>query len=61
VPGPFSVGNETGRDWVDPPGTARLAGWSSGVTHFGVMSQGRFTPLPTPPGIALGTLPDIAR
>jgi hypothetical protein len=35
--------------WADPSGTALLAEWSLGGTHFGVLSHGRFTPLPVPP------------
>jgi hypothetical protein len=33
---------------------------TSSVEHFGVVSHGRYTPLPTPPGISLTLPPDIA-
>ena len=46
--------------WVDPSGTALLAGWSLGVKHFGVMSKGKFTPLPVPSAVAAVTQTAIA-
>ena len=46
--------------WVDPSGTALLAGWSLGVKHFGVMSNGKFTPLPVPSAVAAVTQTAIA-
>jgi hypothetical protein len=46
--------------WVDPSGTALLAGWSLGVEHFGVMSNGKFTPLPVPSAVAAVTETAIA-
>ena len=46
--------------WVDPSGTALLAGWSLGVEHFGVMSKGTFTPLPVPSAVGAVTQTAIA-
>jgi hypothetical protein len=52
--------------WVDPSGTALLAGWryyAAGgreVTHFGMMNHGRFSPLPAPPPAAAGIETAIA-
>jgi hypothetical protein len=52
--------------WVDPSGSALLAGWgldavdAGEVAHFGVMSHGRFTPLPVPAGGAAGAATAIA-
>jgi len=37
---------------VERSGTALLASWSLGGTHFGLMSHGRFSPLPVPPALA---------
>jgi hypothetical protein len=38
--------------WVDRSGTALLASRSLGGKHLGLMSGGRFTPLPVPPALA---------
>jgi hypothetical protein len=46
--------------WVDPSGTALLAGWSLGAEHFGVMSKGKFTPLPVPSVVGAVTQTAIA-
>lgn len=51
--------------WTNPSGSALLIAWAptgSGipVTHFGLVSHGKFTPLPTPPGYLLYLSPVIA-
>ena len=60
--GHASWGSGISVQWVDASGATMIMAWSiaSQVTHFGVISHGRFTPLPSPPGITLGTPPDIA-
>lgn len=51
--------------WADATGSTMIVGWTiesttSVAVHFGVVSHGRYTPLPTPPGISLALPPDIA-
>jgi hypothetical protein len=51
--------------WADPTGSTMIVAWviqttTSSVEHFAVVSHGRYTPLPTPPGISLTVPPDIA-
>ncbi len=51
--------------WTDPSGSTLLIAWApygpvNPVTHFGVVSHGKFTPLPTPPGNLLDVGPAIA-
>jgi hypothetical protein len=46
-------------------GSTMIVAWTiesttSLAVHFGVVSHGRYTPLPTPPGIQLTIPPDIA-
>jgi hypothetical protein len=55
----------TSVQWADPAGTTLIVAWSAKSTRsssvrFGVISHGRFTPLPTPPGITVASPPDIA-
>ena len=52
-------------EWADATGSTMIVGWSietstSSAVHFGVVSHGRYTPLPTVPGISLSVTPDIA-
>jgi hypothetical protein len=60
--GHTSWGSATSVQWVDASGSTMIIAWSiaSQVTRFGVISHGRFTPLPSPPGVTLGTPPDVA-
>jgi hypothetical protein len=55
-------GSSASVQWVDGSGSTMIIAWSiaSQVTHFGVISHGKLTPLPSPPGITLGTPPEIA-
>jgi len=51
--------------WTDASGATLIVAWLAESTtfsarHLGVVSHGRYTPLPVPPGISLGTPPDIA-
>jgi hypothetical protein len=51
--------------WADATGSTMIVAWTietttSSALHFGVVSHGRYTPLPTPPGISLVIPPDIA-
>jgi hypothetical protein len=51
--------------WADATGSAMIIAWTietttSSAVHFGVVSDGRYAPLPTPPGISLTIPPDIA-
>jgi hypothetical protein len=51
--------------WADATGSTMIVAWTiesttSSAVHFGVVSHGRYTPLPTPPGISLTLPPDIA-
>jgi hypothetical protein len=51
--------------WADASGSTLIVAWSIAsttpqVTHFGLISRGKLIPLPSPPGITLGTPPDIA-
>ena len=51
--------------WADATGSTMIVAWTietttSSAVHFGVVSHGRYTPLPTPPGISLALPPDIA-
>jgi hypothetical protein len=73
----YSTGLKTGVSsssvqWADASGSTVIVAWSlaatSPVTHFGVVTQGKLIPLPSPPGITLPfvsantliTPPDIA-
>jgi hypothetical protein len=42
--------------WADPSGDTIIVWWSSapGSAHAGVVSRGRFTPLPSMPAAAVG-------
>jgi hypothetical protein len=51
--------------WADSTGSTMIVAWTIESTtslalHFGVVSHGRYTALPTPPGISLVMPPDIA-
>jgi hypothetical protein len=51
--------------WADATGSTMIIAWTiqsstSSALHFGVVSHGRFTPLPTPPSFSLIMPPDIA-
>jgi hypothetical protein len=51
--------------WANASGSTVIVAWTiasaaAPVTHFGLIAQGRLIPLPSPPGITLGTPPDIA-
>jgi hypothetical protein len=63
--GNMSNASSSSVQWADPSGSSMIVAWTiasaaAPVTHFGLIAQGRLTPLPSPPGIALGTPPDIA-
>ena len=56
-----------GVQWADATGAAMIVDWGLGTStgplkaHFGVVSQGRFVPLPTPAGVTgLNPLSEIA-
>jgi hypothetical protein len=51
--------------WASASGSTLIIAWSVAsvtypVTHFGVLTDGRFTPLPAPPGSSHTNAPDIA-
>jgi hypothetical protein len=51
--------------WADASGSTLIVAWyvestTFSAMHFGVIRDGRLTPLPAPPGIKLDTPPDIA-
>jgi hypothetical protein len=51
--------------WANASGSTIIVAWltestTGSSTHFGEISNGRYTPLPVPPGISLGTPPDVA-
>jgi hypothetical protein len=51
--------------WTDPSGATMIIAWipslsASSVIHFGLVRQGTYTPLPTPPGNPLSLASGIA-
>ena len=52
-----------GVQWADASGTVMIVDWGVGIStapleaHFGVVSQGRFVPLPTPTAGVTGLNP----
>ena len=52
-----------GVQWADATGAAMIVDWGLGTStgplkaHFGVVSQGRFVPLPTPAAGVTGLIP----
>lgn len=55
----------TSVQWANGSGSTLIVSWFVRSTtyptlHFGVISHGTYTPLPTPPGILLGTPPNVA-
>jgi hypothetical protein len=51
--------------WANPSGSMLLIAWAphgvyGPITHFGLLRQGKFTPLPTPPGSLIDVAPAIA-
>jgi len=56
VDGPPAAGSEINALWADASGDTVIVDWWVGssitpVWHVGVVSHGRFRPLPTPPGV----------
>jgi hypothetical protein len=55
----------TSVQWADPSSSTLIVARSAksqtfSAVRFDVISHGRFTPLPTPPGVTVGSPPDIA-
>jgi hypothetical protein len=52
--------------WANRSGSTLIVAWllewdASSAIHFGLISHGSYTPLPSPQGITPGTTPNIGR